>query len=228
MDLLVDPLHVILLHQKVSKKDIDRYMDIIEERAKNHMNGARWQLRAFTKLKKEVVRDEAVTVMTASIINNQVKEVPVHNWDLPEVGDLEEYRPSKLKVEEFMNTDLFTVQKDDIIELVAELMDWKKIRYMPVEDSKGNLGGLITSRILLRHFTRKNHPDAKESSMVKDIMIENPITIGPKATILDAMQLMREHKIGCLPVEKDGELIGIITEMDFLRISGRLIERLEK
>ncbi|MDP4852474.1 MAG: CBS domain-containing protein [Saprospiraceae bacterium] len=38
---------------------------------------------------------------------------------------------------------------------------------------------------------------------------------------------MREKKIGCLPVVTDGELIGIITEMDFLRISARLIERLE-
>ena len=166
--------------------------------------------------------------MTAAIVKNQIKEMPVHTWDMPELGDLDEYRPSKLRVEEFMDTDLFTVQKDDIIELVAELMDWKKIRYMPVEDSKGNLGGLITSRLLLRHFTRKNHPGAKNASMVKDIMIENPITIHPKATIVEAMHIMRDKQIGCLPVVKDGELIGIITEMEYLRISGRLIERLEK
>jgi CBS domain-containing protein len=38
---------------------------------------------------------------------------------------------------------------------------------------------------------------------------------------------MRKNTIGCLPVVQNGELIGIITEMDFLRISGRLIERLE-
>ena len=38
---------------------------------------------------------------------------------------------------------------------------------------------------------------------------------------------MRQNRIGCLPVIKDDELIGIITEMDFLRIAGSLIERLE-
>lgn len=214
--------------QKVNKKDIDRYLDIIEERAKRHMNGARWQLRAFTKLKKEVVRDEALTVLTAAIVKNQIEEKPVHTWDMPELGDLQEYRPAKLRVEEFMDTDLFTVQKDDIIELVAELMDWRKIRYMPVEDSKGNLSGLITSRLLLRYFTRRNHPSAKNATMVKDIMIKDPITVDPKASIVEAMKIMREKQIGCLPVVKDGELIGIITEMEFLRISGRLIERLEK
>ncbi len=214
--------------RNVDPKDIDRYLDIIAARADLHMNGARWQLRAFTKLKKQVGRDEALTVMTAAIIKNQLKEMPVHTWDLPEPGDLDEYRPSKLKVEEFMVTDLFTVQKDDLIDLVAELMDWRRIRYMPVEDSKGQLCGLITSRLLLRHFTRFNRVNGKEAVSVKDIMITQPMVISPDATILEAMTMMREQKIGCLPVVKNDELVGIITEMDFLRISARLIERLER
>ncbi|MCB0637087.1 MAG: CBS domain-containing protein, partial [Lewinella sp.] len=49
--------------------------------------------------------------------------------------------------------------------------------------------------------------------------------IDPQATIIQAMQTMRENKIGCLPVVHNGELVGMITEMDFVRISGRLIER---
>ncbi|MEZ4980025.1 MAG: CBS domain-containing protein [Saprospiraceae bacterium] len=64
--------------------------------------------------------------------------------------------------------------------------------------------------------------------MVEDIMIASPKIIHPEASILDAMNTMRENKIGCLPVVNEGDLIGIITEMDFLRISARLIERLEK
>ncbi|MCB9299579.1 MAG: CBS domain-containing protein [Lewinellaceae bacterium] len=213
--------------RKVNVADIDRYLGIIEERAKKHMNGARWQLRAFTKLIKEVSRDEAVTVLTASIVENQTKNKPVHTWKMPEASDLTDYRPAKLLVDEFMMTDLFTVQQDDLIELVAELMDWRKVRYMPVEDSKGRLCGLITSRLLLRHFTQLNKIKGEKSICVKDIMIKKPITIGPKATIVQAMHTMRDNKIGCLPVIQNEELIGIITEMDFLRISGSLIERLE-
>jgi len=217
-----------LQKQKVKKADIDKYLGIIEARAKGHMNGARWQLRAYTKLRKEVSRDEALSVLTACIIENQEKGDPVHTWELPKVEDLKEYRPVKLKIEEFMETDLFTVQQDDLIELVAELMDWKKIRYMPVEDTKGNLVGLITSRLLLRYFTQKNRINGKSAMQVRDIMIQDPITIEPSSTILNAMQIMRKNKIGCLPVVKEGELIGIITEMEFLHISGRLIERLER
>jgi CBS domain-containing protein/gamma-glutamylcysteine synthetase len=212
----------------VDEADITKYMGIIEERAQKHMTGARWQLRAFTKLIKEVTVDEAVTTMTSAIIKNQWQQKPVHTWDLPSPDVLETYHPSKLKVTEFMQTDLFTVQKDDIVEFVAEMMDWRKIRYMPVEDAQGNLVGLITSRLLLRHFVNHNRLNKKNQILVKDIMIENPVTVSPDATLLEALQHMRESEIGCLPVvNKDNSLIGIITEMDFLRISVRLIERIK-
>ncbi|TAK41659.1 MAG: CBS domain-containing protein [Saprospiraceae bacterium] len=218
-----------LKNRKVDEADIDRYLGIIEERAKQHMNGARWQLRAFTNLKKTTTTDEATAVLTAAIIKNQEIELPVHAWKLPDAGELEEYVPSRLKVTEFMTTDLFTVQKDDIIDLVTEMMDWRKIRYMPVEDAKGRLVGLVTSRLLLRHYSQCWNLNEKKITSVKDIMIASPITIGPKGTILEAINLMRDNKIGCLPVVQgdDHELIGIITEMDYLRISTRLMERLE-
>ena len=216
--------------RKVNPDDISRYMDIIEERAREHMNGARWALRSYTKLKKEATEDEALTVLTYAMSVNEKSGVPVHKWKNPELSDLKEYRPSNLKVSEFMTTDLFTVQKDDIIDLVVDMMDWRKIRYTPVEDKSGKLIGLITLRIVLRHMLKnRNQPSGENDDMVtvKDIMITNPLTIGPNATIHEAMSIMRKNMIGCLPVQQNGELIGIITEMDFLRISGRLIDRLE-
>lgn len=213
--------------QNVDKEDIDRYLGIIEARAKNHMNGARWQLRAFTHLKESITTDEAVTVLTASILKNQEKEVPGHLWEMPQPTDLEEYRPAKLKVEEFMETDIFTAQKDDLIDLASEMMEWRKIRYMPVEDNKGNLVGLLTARLLLRHYSKKSSFKESENKIIKDIMIENPITVAPSDSIVTAMHTLRDNKIGCLPVVNKGELVGVITETDFLRISGRLIVRLE-
>ena len=107
-------------------------------------------------------------------------------------------------------------------------MDWRKIRYMPVEDAKGHLVGLITSRILLRYFTHKDTPQFKDKALVKDVMIQEPITISPDATIVEAMKIMREKKIGCLPVVKNKELIGIVMEVDYIRVGERLIEQLEK
>jgi CBS domain-containing protein/gamma-glutamylcysteine synthetase len=212
---------------KIEEADIERYLGIIQARADSHMNGARWALRAYTKLLEETTVDEAVTVLTAAILKNQSKEFnPVHLWPMPELKDLKEYLPSKLQVGEFMVTDIFTVQKDDIIDLVAELMDWRKIRYTPVEDAKGTLIGLVTSRLLLRHLVRNRREAEPKEVIVEQIMIKDPVTVTQETSITEAMQLMRENMIGCLPVVKGKELIGIITEKDFLQISGRLIERL--
>jgi CBS domain-containing protein len=219
--------------QGIDQQDIDRYMDIIEARAKAHMTGARWQLRSFTKLIKSVTVDEALMTMTAAIAKNQWAEKPVHTWELPEPDALSSYKPSALKVEEFMQTDLFTAHKDDVIELVSQLMDWRKIRYMPVEDAKGNLVGLVTSRLLLRYFSQNGTSDTEKQILVSDIMLTNPTTVPPDMPLLDALKKMRENGYGCLPVvnqKENGtkELVGIITEMDFLRISARLLERNDK
>jgi CBS domain-containing protein/gamma-glutamylcysteine synthetase len=213
-----------LRKQQVDEKDIDKYLSVIQGRAEKHMTGARWMLRAFTKLHENANTDEALSVLTATMIQNQQSNKPVHEWDMPSIDDLKMYRPSHLKVSEFMLTDLYTVQKDDIVDLVAELMDWNIIRYTPVEDSKGKLVGLVTARLLLRHYIKNRH-NPKKTVLVSDIMIKEPITVTQETNIVDAMKLMQKNKIGCLPVVNGEELVGLIAETDFLKITARLIER---
>lgn len=70
--------------------------------------------------------------------------------------------------------------------------------------------------------------NSKKVFLVSDVMIKNPYTVTQDASLLEAMKIMKENKIGCLPVVNDGELIGVITETDFLKISTRLMERLEE
>ena len=229
VDLIINELLPIarkgLKKRKVAKKDIDLYLGIIQERAESHMNGARWQLRSYTELIKKCTRDEALTVLTAAMIKNQQSGIPVHKWGMPDLKDLVDYKPSQLKVSEFMVTDLFTVQKSDIIELVAEMMDWQKLRYAPVEDTKGNLVGLVSRRLILRSLIKNKR--SQKVNTVESVMLKNPITIDHNDTILNAMNIMKKNDIGCLPVINNGELAGIITQVEFLRISGSLIQRLE-
>ena len=216
---------------KVDAADIDKYLGVIEERAQQHMNGARWMLRAYTKLTEQTDPDVALSVLTASMLKNQnIENNPAHKWELPDQKDLEKYMPVKLKVSEFMRTDLFTVQKDDIIELVAEMMNWRKISYAPVEDGKGSILGLVASSTILKHLIDKKIREEDKSYRVEDIMIkkEELIVANQDMSLSEAMLLMSEHNIGSLPVVKDDELIGIITERDFLKITSRLIRNLEK
>lgn len=210
----------------VDAADIDLYLGIIEGRVRSHMNGARWTLRAYTKLKKEASEDEALTVLTSAMLANQSKSIPVHKWDLPNLGDLKEYKPNHLRVGDFMTTDLFTVQQDDILDLVSEMMDWRKIRYTPVEDTKGRLIGLVSIRMILRSLIQSIDPESRPRT-VKEIMITDVQTISPNTSIIEAMDKMQKRNIGCLPVVQENELIGIITESDFLRITKGLLQRLE-
>jgi len=213
--------------QKIRKRDITKYLSIIEARAKQHMNGARWALRAFTKLKKEASNDEAISVLTASMLTNQQKGKPVHTWKLPKLEDLKNYQPTHLKVEEIMETDLITVREIDILEFVAEMMDWRKIRYVPVEDTKGNLTGLVTSRMLLKQFVKQQRLKDAPPTTVGDVMERKPITITTETLAAEAIQIMAQRKIGCLPVVNGKELVGMVTESDFMKLAGRMIQRID-
>jgi CBS domain-containing protein len=217
-----------LKSRKVRSTDISKYLDIIEARTKEHRTGARWALRSYTSLVNQVTPDEAVAGVTAFTIKNQKDNKPVHTWKEPTAADLEGWNPREIKVEEFMSTDLFTVQKDDPIDLVAEIMNWRRIRYMPVENTKGELVGLISSRMLLRYYARPEKMELEQITTVKDIMVEKPLTATPETTVVDAMKCLRDNNIGCLPVVKGKELVGVITEMDFLRITSRLMEKFDQ
>ncbi len=216
-----------LVAKGIDSGDIDKYMGIVEERSKRLCTGARWQLKSFTQLREHVTRDEALSNITSSMLNNQKLKIPVHEWPFPDPDSLVTYSPSKLKVEEFMDTDFVTCGPDDLIDLISEMMDWRQLRYVPVEDKEGKLSGLITAPLLLRYHVRKNHLDESTKASIREIMLTDPITIGPSASIVEAMEIMRTRKIGGLPVVKDGELIGMITVLNLLQVTGRLIKQLE-
>ncbi|HHB77851.1 MAG TPA: CBS domain-containing protein [Saprospiraceae bacterium] len=215
-----------LVKQNVATADIDRYLGIVEERIQKHATGARWQLRSYTKLLEEVTEDEALATITCCMIDHQKAQLPLPEWELPSPDDMKMYHPGNLKVREFMTTDMVTVRSGDLVELSAEIMNWSKLRYLPVEDKDGHLVGLITSRLLLKYFAQKGKMMESPDAINKDIMLKNPITTSPDTMILEAIKIMREKGIGSLPVVNGSELLGIITEMNFLQITGRLIERL--
>ena len=212
---------------KVSSRDISDYLGIIKERVKKKTNGAIWMLDSYSHLlKQKVSKDETLSTLTYAIMTNQKKDLPIHKWKKADLSDLREYKPFRLKVAEFMQTDLFTCERQDMIELVGEMMDWKKIRYVPVENAEGILEGLVTSRHITRHLLKQTETKGQATCCVEDIMIPKPKTIDVDATIMDAMKLMRKEDCGALPVVKDKQLVGMITETDFLDITSRLLERL--
>src|SRR5690625_58039 len=210
----------------IDQGDVDSYLDIIHDRVESAQTGSYWMVQSYNTLVKDISREQALTAITNSMIKNQRKGEPVHRWAVARQDDMEMWQPSSLLVEEFMTTDLFTVQKDDIIELVANLVEWRRVRYVPVEDDSKHLIGLISMRMLFREFNDIVHNKGSSSKAVEEIMIKNPTTIHPEASILEAVELMASQKIGCLPVVKNNRLVGMITEANYMAITARLLKQL--
>jgi len=85
------------------------------------------------------------------------------------------------------------------------------------------LSGIVTERDILEKVTARNKTPS--SILVRDIMTKKVITIGPEDYIDDAVYLMIQHKIKKLPViNKDNELVGIITSTDIIANSSEVGE----
>jgi CBS domain-containing protein/gamma-glutamylcysteine synthetase len=209
---------------EVDSSDIDKYMGIIHDRVEAGITGSSWVLDSYAKLIKETTRDEATTAIVDSTSRCQQRGEPCHTWPLASLID-NEWKPSSLLVEEFMDTDLFTVSPDDLPEFCADVMRWRGMRYMAVEDKDGQLIGLITTHTLIAYFSQWSGHIEDAPTSVKDIMIADPITVGPEEAIVDTMHIMRSKKIGCLPVISNHKLVGMITEENFIQITERLLQR---
>jgi CBS domain-containing protein/gamma-glutamylcysteine synthetase len=215
-----------LKNRNILSEDIDKYMGIIEERVKRHTNGARWILRTFTKFKKETNVDESLTTLTAAIFHNQSQSKPVHEWEIPELGQFDKYDPSQLLVEEFMTKDLITVYKEDILEYALSLMDWNNLDFLPVEDSQGHFFGIITLKAIMHQLSLNRLSD--KALTVEALMVKDPPLLSPETGISEVIELMKNNQLKVLPVVKDKELLGVISEKNFVDMSRRLIQRMSQ
>lgn len=147
------------------------------------------------------------------------------DWKLAESGELRDWSQSYQTVGQFMATDLFTLRPDDLVDLAASLMDWRHIRHVPVEDENGRLVGLVTHRGLLRLLSRGSNASVGRSLTVREIMKANPTSVSSTTPTLEAIEIMRRSKIGCLPVVDDNQLVGIVTSYDFLTATASLFKQ---
>lgn len=213
--------------RQVSSEDIDKYLSIIEERNSSGRNGSLWVINSFNRLSKEVMKDEVSSTLTSAMLSNQRSGLPVSRWEVATKDDSRAWSADSLLVEEFMTRDVFTVESDDIPELVANIMDWQKIRFVPVEDKKGKLVGLLSARKMLRYLIDKNEHKKNMPKTVSDLMIKDPVTIAPEKTVAEAMRIMKAKRAACLPVVKKNTLVGIISEGNFLNVTASLLNVLD-
>ena len=209
-----------LKEAQIEPADIDFYLGVVKQRVELRRTGARWQLESLDAMKGMGSAHECLRSLTSSMIQQQKSGAPVGDWALAEFCFAQDWRESYRTVGQFMATDLFTVRPDDIVDFAASLMEWRYVRHVPVEDDSGQLLGLVSHRQLLRLVARGSSSDTR----VSEVMHEDPKAVSPETATVEAIRLMRDQRLSCLPVVDKGKLVGLVTEYDLMIVAGRLLE----
>jgi CBS domain-containing protein len=212
-----------LEHMAIDRGDIERYLGVLEDRVNKRRTGARWLLESLENMGEQGTQNQRMRCLVSSLVHQQSSGQPIAEWQLAHFCEKQDWRESYRHVGQFMTTDLFTVRSDDIVDFAATLMDWRHVRHIPVEDDSGKLIGLVSHRALLRLVANGRAGDAAKVS-VGEIMNPDPITVVPETTTVEAIRLMREKQLACLPVLRDGKLVGMVTEHDLIVVSSHLLE----
>lgn len=121
-----------------------------------------------------------------------------------------------------MKSPVVTARPGDTLADLVTLSRQRRIGHFPVIEGDKVIG-IVSDRSLREAST---HPAvynllldllaSLDRGLVEQIMIRDVITASPDTPVVEAVKLMREHRIGCLPVVRDGKLVGIVTASDLL------------
>jgi acetoin utilization protein AcuB len=132
-------------------------------------------------------------------------------------------RKNKLTVHDYMSADPFTVEPEDSLQRVVDLLRRHDIRSVPVLQD-GRLVGIVSDRDLrqvapsyplfrdedeIRRYT--------ENLKVTAAMTADPMRISPAASLVEAAKVLESYRISSLPVVDGESLVGIISVSDLLR-----------
>jgi len=133
-------------------------------------------------------------------------------------------------VRERMSRNPYTISADAPMEEALKQMRANSFRHLPVVDKSGKLVGIVSETDLL-YASPTSAASLSIYEMqyllsrltVGQVMTKDVITVAEDTPVEDAASIMTDHKIGGLPVLRDGEIIGIITETDLFKLFMELL-----
>lgn len=128
-----------------------------------------------------------------------------------------------MQVRAMMQQDVVTATPDMSLAQAQRLMREKGIRHVPVV-SGNRLVGIVTDRDVrdaspspATTLTRGEIAYQMDTTPIKSCMTEEVVSIDPDMDMVQAARLLLDRKFGCLPIVENGRLVGVMTEIDFLR-----------
>lgn len=125
-----------------------------------------------------------------------------------------------MRVSDLMQSNLVTVPADGMVsEAVIALAD-SHVTGLPVVDAAGRLVGVLSTSDILTALAERDPSEESalfEGTLVRDLMTPKPMTIAPQASVREAAQQMLYANVHRLFVERDGELLGVVSQSDVVR-----------
>ncbi len=126
------------------------------------------------------------------------------------------------RVADWMSKRVLAVETFDSIGVARQLMAKHRVNQLPVLENE-KLVGLVTDRDIRDAYPTSmmiNHGKAidrfADSVTVEEVMSHDVMVVRPETDLATAVGLLRRHRIGSLPVMKNGKLVGIVTRSDIL------------
>lgn len=137
-----------------------------------------------------------------------------------------------MSIDTIMTKDVITISPTDNLEKASQLMHDNHIHHLPVVDERNKLIGLVTlTNVLAATDSILRDPDSRlhaKDIIIKDIMVTDVATVDRRVSMRQAALFLEKHRIGCLPVVRNGKLHGIITDTDFVGVAINLLEQIEE
>jgi len=130
-------------------------------------------------------------------------------------------------VNDIMVTSVLSVKDTDSVHHARMLLKDKGIRHLPVVDSKnGDYIGLLSQRNLLNYafktvekFGMSYLEKRERQTPVSEVMMADCEVATPDMGLVKAGEYFMSKKTSCLPVVEDKKLLGIVTSVDFVKLS---------
>ena len=139
-----------------------------------------------------------------------------------------------LSVAEIMTAQPYTLSPDDSLAKARKLMADHHIRHIPIVSGNGILVGVVSQRDVLAAADSSVLPDQpgreqEEQYVALSSMMTSPVqTVDEHASLRGTAMHLLKNRLGCLPVTRDDQLVGIITDSDFVTVAINLMEQLEQ
>ena len=146
--------------------------------------------------------------------------------------DATQWPGAAIRVKDCMSRSAATIHSDALVRGAIDMMKKRRIRHLPVVDRENHLVGIVTDRDLRQVVF---DPVVEErlgelakllgTMTVRDVMTWGVVTVTPDSDIRHAARLMREQRIGSLPVVDGDRVVGMLTETDVLRVFQNVLDK---